>query len=216
MAPLGSRGGGRFSCYRQVTPLGSRGGGRFSCYRQVTPLGSRGGGAVLVLSTGDPAGVPGRRGGSRAIDRRPLWGPDGEGWLSCYRQATPLGSGRRGMALVLSTCDTSGVRNHRKAKRRKRPGMELCRPKTRRRRYSGPCSECGRRIDCRMSEVSARPGRVVYEWRPHSDETGYMVVVSSLLALVLRGKPNESRLGRYRCLRILLSEVSSVEEHTGF
>jgi len=43
-----------------------------------------------------------------------------------------------------------------------------------------------------------------------------MVVVSSLLALVLRGKPNESRLGRYRCLRILLSEVSSVEEHTGF
>src|SRR5215472_3369881 len=100
-----------------VTPLGSRGGGRFSCYRQVTPLGSRGGGAVLVLSTGDPAGVPGRRGGSRAIDRRPLWGPDGEGWLSCYRQATPLGSGRRGMALVLSTGDTSGVRTERDGSR---------------------------------------------------------------------------------------------------
>jgi len=29
-----------------------------------------------------------------------------------------------------------------------------------------------------MTEVSTRPGRVVYEWRPHSDGTAYMVVVS--------------------------------------
>jgi hypothetical protein len=29
-----------------------------------------------------------------------------------------------------------------------------------------------------MTEVSTKPGRVVYGWRPHSDETGYMVVVS--------------------------------------
>lgn len=29
-----------------------------------------------------------------------------------------------------------------------------------------------------MTEASTRPGRVVYEWRPHSEEAGYMVVVS--------------------------------------
>jgi len=46
-----------------------------------------------VLSTGDPSGVRTERDGSRAIDRRHLWGPDGEGWLSYYRHATPLGSG---------------------------------------------------------------------------------------------------------------------------
>src|SRR5215471_13004731 len=62
--------------YRQETPPGSGHPVAFPCYRQETPPESGPPCCVPVLSTGDPSGVRTTLLRSRAIDRRPLRGPD--------------------------------------------------------------------------------------------------------------------------------------------